>query len=831
MSLSPDRWRIIRGVFADLAELSGPERERRLAEITFNDPGLRTEIEALLVAADQVGDRFERAPMLDDDGDQPSVAIGERVGPYRVIREIGQGGMGTVYEAHRDEGGFHKRVALKMVARGRDSDAILRRFRYERQILARLEHRNIAALLDGGLTESGQPYFAMEYVEGERIDHYCRDRRLGVRDRLQLFRQVCSAVHYAHQNLVVHRDLKPSNILVGSDGTVKLLDFGIAKLLDPDEADDQLTQTGLTPMTTAYASPEQLAGDPVTTASDIYSLGVLLYEILAGRGPFPTGDVPVLEIRRRRLESLPLPPSRAVTAEMASLHSEPTARRLQRVLEGELDNIVLMALRKEPERRYPTVESMSDDLLRFLAGLPIQATPDSLGYRVGRMIRRNRLAVAAASLAIVAVLAGAAASLWQAGIARAERDRAEHERQKAEQVTEFFRSVFLAASPLKLGRDVTVVEAIDAAVPRIDSAFAGPDRLWLKTALQSTLSTTFFEMGLPVKALPLAEAALRARATLDSGRVTLDGANQVYDLAGVEYSLGHLVRAESLFRRSVAMYEALPGFDPTELARVWGQVAMLAGSQGRHAEAIDIQKRTIDLLRARVPPTDRSLRVALINYGADLTEVGRLSEGERSLREAALLVETTVGASHDDMAAALQPLAVNLMYAGNLAAAESVARRAHGILVRSRGPDNTATLVALRALMNVLVEQNRCQDAMGLARGVIALRERGLPETDLSLGSAYLVLGECLGRNGQARDGVVAVREALRLRLAVLPPTHWAVAYGRSVLGEVLVRAGKVVEGRALLDQAYHEMTTALGPDNPRSRQARARQERWGLAS
>ena len=231
--------------------------------------------------------------------------------------------------------------------------------------IARLEHRNIAALLDGGLTPAGQPYFAMEYVEGERIDRHCRDRRLGVRDRIQLFRQVCSAVHYAHQNLVVHRDLKPSNILVARDGTVKLLDSGIAKLLDPDEAGDELTQTGVTPMTTAYASPEQLAGDPVTTASDTYSLGVLLYELLAGREPFPTGDLPVLEVRRRRLESAPVPPSRAVTTETVSSNSEPTARRLQRALEGEIDNIVMMALRKEPERRYPSAEALSDDLLRF----------------------------------------------------------------------------------------------------------------------------------------------------------------------------------------------------------------------------------------------------------------------------------------------------------------------------------------------------------------------------------------------------------------------------------------------------------------------------------
>ncbi len=330
-----------------------------------------------------------------------------------------------------------------------------------------------------------------------------------------------------------------------------------------------------------------------------------------------------------------------------------------------------------------------------------------MGYRVSRLIRRNRLAVVAAGLAFVAMLAGGAVSLWQADAARAERDRPEGEREKSDQVTEFFRSVFLTASPLKMGREVTVVEAIDAATLRIDSAFAGPGGLRLRTALQSTLATTLYEMGLPAKALPLAESALRAQIVLDSGRTTAEGANQTYDLAGVEFGLGHLARAESLFRRSMAMYEALPSVDPADLAKGWGQVAMLAASQGRHAEALEIQKRTIDLLRVRVPGTDRGLRVALTNYGADLTEIGRLAEGERYLREAARLVETNLGPDHEDMAGVLHPLATNLMYASHLEPAESLARRAYGIMGRSRGPDNTATLAMLRALLNVLVERNR----------------------------------------------------------------------------------------------------------------------------
>ncbi len=741
VALSPERWRIIRSVFAELSELSPAERDGRLAGITFNDPDLRAEIAALLRAADQVGDRFERAATEAFDLD-PGAQVGDRVGPYRIVREIGRGGMGAVFEAHREDAGFDKRVALKMVARGRDTDAILRRFRYERQILARLEHRNIAALLDGGVTESGQPYFAMEYVEGQRIDRYCEARALGIRDRLQLFRQVCAAVHYAHQNLVVHRDLKPSNILVAADGTVKLLDFGIAKLLDPgDDSLDPLTQAGSAPMTTAYASPEQLVGDRVTTASDVYSLGVVLYQLLTGRPPFESGDVPVLEIRRRRAESAPLPPSRAVLPGTRLSGTEPTAKRLQRALAGELDNLVMMALRREPERRYPSVEAFSDDVLRFLAGLPIQATPDSIGYRFGKFVRRNRLAAVAALVALLSVGLGTAASLWQLGVARSERDRAERERVKAGEVTEFFRSVFLAASPVRLGPTITVVEAMDAAGRRLDSAFSSPDQLWLKTALQSTLASTYYDIGLAEKALPLAQAAMASQAVLDSGRVTSDGANQIYNMAGVALELGRLEQSESLFRRSMAMYEQLPNQDPAEIAKGWGQVGLILSRQGRSREALELQGRTVALLRARVPETDRGLMIALVNFGAELTEAGRMAEGQRYLGDAVVLAEKQRGPDHDDVALALQPLAMNLMFSGELDQALSAARRGVKIMTARRGPLNTATLSAGQALMSVLAERGECREAIALADQLIGARGPDLPDTELGRGWANKIRG------------------------------------------------------------------------------------------
>ncbi len=820
--MTPDRWRLVKAAFADLAELPPDERSIRLAEMTFGDAALRAEVEALLAAADSVGDRFERSPLealAPEVGAEPA---DWRVGAYQIIRPIGRGGMGAVYEAHRADADFRKRVALKMVVRGRDSDAILRRFRYERQILARLEHRNIAALLDGGVTDDGQPYFVMEYVEGERIDRYCAALQLGVHDRLRLFRQVCTAVQYAHQNLVVHRDIKPSNILVSADGTVKLLDFGIAKVLDPEESDaEPMTQTGIAPMTTAYASPEQLAGDPVTTTSDVYSLGVLLYELLTGRPPFDVANLPVLEARRRLVESMPDLPSRVVAAETLSSAAEPTTRRLQRALEGELDDIVMMALRKEPERRYSSVEAMAEDVLRFLAGLPIQATPDSLRYRVAKLVRRNRGAFAALAVAIVALVGGTGASLWQAGRAHAERDRAEFEWAKAESVTEFLRSVFLAATPQQLGREATVVDAIDAAVPRVDSAFG--DQPAAQAAVKSILASTLFDMGLIDRAEPLSREALRLQAVLDSGRVTWAGATARYNLAMVERMLGHPAAAESLLRISLAQYEALPDIDPGDIAVGWAEMALLIGDQGRHAEAIALQGRVVELLRQRSGAPLRRRSVSIANYASMLTEVGRLAEAEPLHRESVALAEEARGPDDPLVGSILQPYAINLLYAGRPVEAESVARRSYRILSSNFDPFNPATLVGLRGLLNVLVEQGGCPEVVRLAEPVVAERGKRVSESEVSLGSAYLALGDCLGRDGDPVRAEAMLREAVRLRRLTLPAGHWATAHAESLLGEFLARHGKADEGRGLGVRAVAALEAALGSEHYRTLQARSR--------
>ena len=433
--------RRVRDLFDTAAELEPAARRAYLDEACGDDPRVRSEVESLIGSLESAptGELF---PPLVALGEGEALAIGQRIGPYTLRREIGAGGMGVVYEAARED--VEKTVALKLVRHGRlASPGHVRRFLMERRLLARLEHANIARMLDAGVTESGLPFLVMEYVDGLPIDRFCDARRLGVRERLVLFGQVCDAVHYAHRHLVIHRDLKPSNIAVTNDGLVKLLDFGIASLLDQDQdAADEPPHSGHVLVTPEYAAPEQLAGGPVTTASDVYALGTLLFELLTGRLPFGDRSRTTPELLRAVCEEQPEPPSRVVrryrmegqegtsasalpTAESVAASRATLPARLVRQLAGDLDTIVLRALDKEPERRYHSAQELRDDIDRHLAGRPVRARGDSVWYRSRRFVRRHAAVVAASGLGVAALVAGIAATALQARRAEAARAIAE----------------------------------------------------------------------------------------------------------------------------------------------------------------------------------------------------------------------------------------------------------------------------------------------------------------------------------------------------------------------------------------------------------------------
>jgi serine/threonine protein kinase len=439
--MNAERYQKIKEIFNQVSEMSLLERQDFVAAACEDDSEMRREIEKMLVFADDAQDTLEKnAFEIFTNGEHAKIP--EKIGDYKIIREIGRGGMGAVYEAVRENRDFRQRVALKVIKRGMDTDAVVSRFRHEQKILASLEHPFIARFLDGGMTKDGLPFYAMEYVEGVSVDDYCAEKNLSIDERLKLFREVCAAVQYAHQNLVVHRDLKPSNILVTADGTPKLLDFGIGKILTPDtEEAGTATQFGM--MTPAYASPEQIRGERIGTTSDIYSLGVILYELLTGQKPYKINSKSQIEIEKAVLELEPVKPSaitnyesritNSKTANQENENQKPKTKNQNRKsqianrksLRGDLDNIILKALRKKVSERYVSVGQFSEDIRRYLEGMPIRARPHTFSYRAAKFIKRNRVAVVAAALVFLALCSGIAVAVWQARRAEQQRILAE----------------------------------------------------------------------------------------------------------------------------------------------------------------------------------------------------------------------------------------------------------------------------------------------------------------------------------------------------------------------------------------------------------------------
>src|SRR5213080_1857029 len=424
-SVTSERWKRVDAVFEQALELPQDQRAAFLQENCNSDAEVRREVESLLSSHERAGNFIDQPSLffgddtLRDNGS--TLQAGELIGSYRIVRELGRGGMGAVYLAERADAQYKKRVAIKLIKRGMDTDAVLRHFRNERQILAGFDHPNIARLFDGGTTDNGLPYFVMEYVEGLPINEYCAAHKISLVERLKLFREVCSAVSYAHRHTVIHRDIKMSNIFVTSEGTPKLLDFGIAKILQPGiESEALMTMTGVRPMTPEYASPEQVRGEPVTTASDVYSLGVVLYELLTGRSPYHFTSRSPSDVVREITNTEPPRPSTVV-----SNNNQQSAIINHKFLRGDLDNILLMALRKEPQRRYQSVEQFADDIRRYLEARPVLARKDTLMYRAGKFIRRNKVTTVAAVLVFVSLVAGLIATAWQGHRARLEKARAE----------------------------------------------------------------------------------------------------------------------------------------------------------------------------------------------------------------------------------------------------------------------------------------------------------------------------------------------------------------------------------------------------------------------
>ncbi len=769
--VTPERWRQVTQVFHAALARDTATRPELLAEACAGDPALRAEVEAMLAAHLEAG-RFGEEPVFTSSEVPPS-----HIGPYRVIRELGRGGMGAVYLAERDEPGLRRAVAIKVVRRGMESAFVVTRFHTERQILAGLEHPGIARLYDGGATGEGLPYFVMEYVDGRDVLAYCDGLRLVIRDRLRLFLGVCEAVQYAHQHLVVHRDLKPTNVLVTAQGDPKLLDFGIAKLLSPQLGDADLDETAsvirlLTPL---YASPEQVRGERVTTASDVYSLGVILYELLSGHRPYRVkGDGPS-DIERAVLESDLLPPSApgALTTKAdaeVGARRQTSARALRRDMHGDLDKMVLKALRREPAQRYATAAELADDIRRHLDGYPVRARPDRRSYRAAKFLRRHRVGVGVAASVTVALVAGLALALL--GFARARRAEAvaHAEAETARQVSDFMVDLFKITEPGESrGNAVTARELLDRGAQRAEEQLAGQPAV--RANLLSAMGRAYGELGLFEPQGKLLEQALQAQAGVYGG-------------------------------------------DSAEAARTLGLLTKAQMNRGAYREARDLAQRALAIQERLLGPEHLAVAQTLGNLGIAQWQLGDLPAAKGSLERALATRERLQGPEHRDLGGILNNVGILRWQQGDTAGARLLYERALAIFERDYDRDHPNVVRTVNNLANLLQQAGDLPGARALHERALASRRRMLAADHPEIAESLNNLGDALRAAGQLPEARRALTEALAIREKALGPEHEFVGTTLLNLGLTLLDLGDTAAARPPLERSLAVYRAALGPDH-----------------
>ena len=867
---SNERWERLQQLFSQAVDLSGPDRKAFVEKETAGDAELRTELLELL-ACDNGGARtgpltLALGAALDTTTrDRRKALVGRIVGNYKLVSVLGHGGTGTVYLGERADRQYSAQVAVKIVDNGTMQGELGLRFRAERQILASLNHANIARLVDAGETEEGNPYLVMEYVDGEPLDRYCDREQLGVRERLQLFLDICGAVQYAHQNLVVHRDLKPANILVTAEGAPKLLDFGIAKLLDAGEAAAAMALTRMNDrlLTPEYASPEQILGRPVTTASDVYALGVVLYELLTGLRPYVVpASASQLELERSICITDPLRPSAAVkrARESGPLEGQSeilavaVARRLvpeklQKRLVGDIDAIVMRALRKEPHLRYNSIEQLASDVRRYLTREPVQARQGNWLYYSQRFIRRHAFGVTAGAAFVVFLAVFGMVSTMQAQRIADERDRARQQTSVAEQVSKVMLDTFSNADPFGYvleddSKPVTADELLERAGRRVrEDQNVQPEvraellehigrayrrRLEYKTAisylkdaahLRTKLSGGAGDEATADVMIDLAVSMRDDRDVLGSDAVLLKAADMLHRLhlentttyarilanrGRVQMKLGKPDAAQTYFDQSlVLMRELLGPRDPEVAALLVEQSSAymwkdeLVAAEATAREAVDIYATTLPKLHP-----DRTY--AQVQWGEVLRFQGRLDEAAALLKEALIATRTIYGEDNRRVADVLDSLAKIGLAQRNLGDAERFAQEAVDIQAKQEGADHWLTGYYRTSLASVQIERHKYAEAeqhLKLAIASFKTLEGDHPYT----AAAEHYLGEVMLRTNRLTDAEASFTAAMNRSKRANEPA-WRAARSASGLGETLYREGRARDAEPYLVNSYHTL-------------------------
>jgi len=797
-----DRWLRADQILDEALDLPISERPAFLDRACGGDAELRALVERLLGHAESDAAVLVPGGALDSplwdgialegdglEGDDP--LLGTVVGRYRIVRELGRGGMAVVYLAERNDGQFRQEVALKLLKRGLDTDEVVRRFDQERQILALASHPGLARLLDGGAGPGGRPYLVMEYVEGRPIDVHCDEERLSVAERLRLFLQVARAVEDAHRNLIVHRDIKPSNILVTREGHVKLLDFGIAKLLDPVAGDAPVTRA-LRLMTPAWASPEQVQGGPVATASDIYQLGLLLRLLLTGRASSTVSENPE-DIARAR---------------------STTPARLRRELAGDLDKLLAVALRKEPDRRYRSVSQLISDVERYLAGRPISARPDTVAYRTAKFLRRHAAAVVTAAAALVLLIAMAAGYTLE--LTR-ERDRARLAAARATRTADFLRGLFEVAAPSRSGGEkITARQLLDQGTARIEKELAGEPEL--RADLMALMGDVHRELALYDEARGLLGRSVAIRRRMPGGdRLAL--ASSLHGLARVLEDQGEPGAARKLYEEALKIREQALGGTHADVGRTLGGLGRVVMAQGDLRAARRLHERAAKILESALGPRHPEVGLALKDLGVAAARVDGAHVAKASFQRSLGVLESAYGPDHPHVANARMHLGEALSGTGDRLAARREYERALPALERAYGPAHPVVAAVLSILADLRIAsglENKDPD------GAIADYQRALAIQEASLGPqhpdlAFNLTG--LGRAWRIKGDDDRARgyfeRSLALSEAAFGAAHVNLAVPLTELAGLHERAGRYSEALRVYERVLAIREKAHGPDHP----------------
>jgi len=815
--VDPERWARVRALFEAAVDLPESEWDAWLQR-ACEQSDLRAEVAAMLAADARTGaSRLpQRVPALVDGYARAAAdtRIGERCGPWRLLRLLGEGGMGSVYLAERMDGGFTQQAALKVVRSGFAQADLLARLGTERQILAGLQHPNIAALLDGGADATGAPYLAMEYVQGVDLRSHCDAARLDLRARLHLFLTVCAAVAHAHAHLVVHRDLKPANIMVTPGGTVKLLDFGVAKLLLDSRA-QEATVAQHRVFTPEYAAPEQIGGGPTTTGVDVYALGVVLFELLTGHRPYQAAGSGVAGVEHAVLHSDPGRPSSCATAASGgggeagcnarAQQRATTPLALRRQLRGDLDAIVLRALRRRPEARYASVRLLAADVEAWLERRPVSARRGSLRYRSGRFVRRHALAVGLAALAVSSLLLGSGLALWQMQAAR-------NEAATSREVLEFMQQLFALADPEQAsGRDVSARELLASGSRRIRTALDRQPAA--RSVLLEAMGEAHLGLGLDAEALPLLEDALQlsASAAEPAGRQRLQllRARALHGLGRFQQVLDELspLRAVAGSDSAGSLFVAALDNRLGRAAQALGQTAL---AERHHVAAL----RTLEARLGLAHADTQEVVVALVS----VYEMQRRHDEALALARRGLAALDN-GAPRDERvrADALSALAMVQTNLGALAEAERLRREVLSAYREIYGDDHGTTVGAINNLASVVFAQRHYAEARGMFEQVLAARRRlySAEHPRIALAANNAALAQLL--TGDTGSALASAEEARALRVAAFGVQHPLSAQSMVTVGAVLLALGRLDAAEDELVQALAGFSAAFGADNRQS--------------